>query len=392
MDFNYSKEQKMIADSARDIAKKFGPEYWYEKEENQSFPIEFYEALAKAEILGLGIPEEYGGAGMGLTEMVIAMDELCAAGGGVAPALIILIGTTFGAVSILKHGTEEQKKKYLPLITSGKMRTALGLTEPDAGTNTLDITTFATPDGNDYVINGNKIFITGVADAGVIILVTRTTSRQDSAKPSQGLSLFIVDLPNDAIKASSIPKHGINYIKTYDLGIDNLRVPKEALLGEVGKGWYHVLDTLNPERIICAIGAVAGGRLAITTASKYANERVVFGKPIGTNQGVQFPLAEAYAKLECAKLAILKAAVLYDNNENAKLVGDISNIAKFAGVEAGIEATYHAMQAFGGSGYAKEYHVERWFREVQLMRLAPITQQMTLNYIGEHILGMPKSY
>jgi len=392
MDFNYSKEQKMIADSARDIAKKFGPEYWYEKEENQSFPIEFYEALAKAEILGLGIPEEYGGAGMGLTEMVIAMDELCASGGGVAPALIILIGTTFGAVSILKHGNEEQKKKYLPLITSGKMRTALGLTEPDAGTNTLDISTFAEPDGDDYVINGNKIFITGVADAGVLILVTRTTSRQDSAKPSQGLSLFIVDLPNDAVKASSIPKHGINYIKTYDLGIDNLRVPKEALLGELGKGWYHVLDTLNPERIICAVGAVAGGRLAVTTASKYANERVVFGKPIGTNQGIQFPLAEAYAKLECAKLALLKAAVLYDNNENSKLVGDISNIAKFAGVEAGIEATYHAMQAFGGSGYAKEYHVERWFREVQLMRLAPITQQMTLNYIGEHILGMPKSY
>lgn len=392
MDFNYSKEQQMIADSSREIAKKFGPEYWYEKEENQSFPIEFYKALAKAEILGLGIPEEYGGAGMGLTEMVIAMDELCAAGGGVAPSLIILIGTSFGAISILKHGTEEQKKKYLPLITSGKMRTALGLTEPDAGTNTLDISTFAEPDGDDYVINGNKIFITGVADAGVLILVTRTTSRQDSAKPSQGLSLFIVDLPNDAIKASSIPKHGINYIKTYDLGIDNLRVPREALLGETGKGWYHVLDTLNPERIICAIGAVAGGRLAVTTASKYANERVVFGKPIGTNQGVQFPLAEAYAKLECAKLAILKAAVLYDNNENAKLVGDISNIAKFAGVEAGIEATYHAMQAFGGSGYAREYHVERWFREVQLMRLAPITQQMTLNYIGEHILGMPKSY
>ncbi len=392
MDFNYTKEQKMIADSARDIAKKFGPEYWYEKEENQSYPIEFYEALAKAEILGLGIPEEYGGSGMGLTEMVIAMDELCASGGGVAPALIILIGTTFGAISILKHGNEEQKKKYLPLITSGKMRTALGLTEPDAGTNTLDISTFAEPDGDDYVINGNKIFITGVADAGVLILVTRTTSRQDSAKPSQGLSLFIVDLPNDAVKASSIPKHGINYIKTYDLGIDNLRVPKEALLGELGKGWYHILDTLNPERIICAVGAVGGGRLAVTTASKYANERVVFGKPIGTNQGVQFPLAEAYAKLECAKLALLKAAVLYDNNENSKLVGDISNIAKFAGVEAGIEATYHAMQAFGGSGYAKEYHVERWFREVQLMRLAPITQQMTLNYIGEHILGMPKSY
>ena len=392
MDFNYTKEQKMIADSARDIAKKFGPEYWYEKEENHEYPEEFYKALAKAEILGLGIPEEYGGAGMGLTEMIIAMDELCGSGGGIAPAITVLLGVTFGGLSITMHGNEEQKKKYLPLITSGKMRTALGLTEPDAGTDTLNISTFAEKDGDDYIINGNKIFISGVEDAGVLILITRTSKPEDVDKPSKGLSIFAVDLPNDAIKLSSIPKHGINYVKTYELGIDNLRVPKEALLGEEGKGWYHILDTLNPERIFCAIGAVGVGRIAITTASKYANERIVFGKPIGTNQGVQFPLAEAYAKLECAKLATLKAAVLYDSKEKAKIVGDISNMAKFAAVEAGVEATYHAMQAFGGSGYAKEYHVERWFREVQLMRLAPITQQMTLNYIGQHILGMPKSY
>ena len=392
MDFNFTREQKMIAESAREIGKKFGAEYWYEREENREFPREFYNALGDAEILGIGIPEEYGGTGMGITESSIAMEELCAAGGGIAPALCFLLGTVFGGMSILHHGNEEQKKKYLPEIATGRLLTSLGLTEPDAGTDTLNITTYAEKQGDEYVINGNKIFISGIEEAGIVVMVTRTTKKEDSAKSSQGLSLFIVDLPNDAIKHSSIPKMGINFAKTYELGIDNLRVPATALLGKEGKGWYHILDTLNPERILAAVGAIGCGRLAINTAAKYSNQRKVFGNPIGANQGVQFPLASAYAKLECAWLAVLKAAVLYDRQESPKLVGDISNMAKFAAVEAGVDAVYHAMQAHGGYGYAKEYHVERWFREIQLMRLAPISQQMTLNYIGEHILGMPKSY
>ncbi|MDY6851731.1 MAG: acyl-CoA dehydrogenase family protein, partial [Thermodesulfobacteriota bacterium] len=339
-----------------------------------------------------GIPEEYGGTGNGLTEGAIAFGELSENGGGAAPVLIYLLTSVFGGLSVLKHGSEEQKKKYLPDIAKGDMVVCLGLTEPDAGTNTLRVRTFAQKDGDDYVINGNKMFISGFEDAGAVVLVTRTAKPEDSPNKAAGLSLFMVDLPNPAIKFTSIPKHGINYLKTYELGIDNLRVPPSSMLGQEGKGWYHVLETLNPERIIAAAGAVGAGKAAIKKAVEYANQRQVFDCVIGAHQGVQFPLASAYAKLECAWLAAIRAATLYDQGVSAKKVGDISNIAKYVAVEACIEAVYNAMQTLGGYGYTKEYHIERWWREVQLMRLAPITQQMTLNYTAEHILGMPRSY
>ena len=392
MDFELSKEQEMIAQSAREIAKKFGPDYWYDRENDQVFPTDFLEALGETGILGLGIPEEYGGSGMGLTEAVIAIEELGAGGGGLAPAICFVFFVVFGGMSILHHGSEEQKKKYLPKMAQGEIVTALGLTEPDAGTDTLNISTFAEEDGDEYVINGNKIFITGFEDAGVLILVARTTKKEDAVKKSQAISIFLVDLPNTAIKCNSIPKHGINYVKTYELGIHDLRVPKESLLGQKDFGWYHILATLNPERIMGATGAIGCAKSAINAAAKYAGQRVIFDKPIGTNQGIQHPLASAYAKVECAKLAVLKAAALYDRQADPKLIGDVSNMAKYAAVEAAMDATYSAMQTHGGYGYAKEYHVERWWREIQLLRLAPISQQMTLNYIGEHILGMPRSY
>lgn len=392
MDFNFTDEQKMIVETARQIAKKFGPEYWQEKEESHQLPKDCFAELGKVGILGLGIPEKYGGAGLGMTEAVLAIESLCSGGGGLAPALVYLLGVVFGGMSVLQHGNEEQKKKYLPKIASGELLVSLGLTEPDAGTDTLSIRTFARKDGDEYVINGNKMFISGVEDAGIMVLVTRTTKKEAAQKESLGLSLFIIDLPNDAIRHTSIPKLGINYARTYELGIDDLRVPRECLLGEEGMGWYHILDTLNPERFIAAAGAVGAGRLAIKKAVEYAKERKVFGRPIGANQGIQFPLAEAYAELECAWLATLRSAVLYDKGEDAKQVGDIANIAKYAAVEAAFKAISRAMQTHGGYGYTKEYHVERWLREIMLVRVAPITQEMTLNYIGANILGMPKSY
>ncbi len=392
MDFMFNKEQKMIAKSAEEIAKKYGPVYWYDHEENNKFPRELWKVLGEAGILGLGIPEEYGGTGMGLTEGAIAMEELCANGGGLAPALCYLLGVVFGGASIQSHGTEEQKKKYLPRIASGEMLTSLGLTEPDAGTNTLDISTFAERDGDMYVVNGNKIFISAFDDAGVMVLVTRTSSLEESSSRSSGLTLFLVDLPNENIKRNSIPKLGINYVKTFELGFHDLGLPGDSILGEEGKGWYQVLQTLNPERIIAAIGAVGCAKAALGAAAKYAGERVVFGRPIGANQGIQFPLAAAHAKVECARLAVYKAATLYDQNADPKLVGDIANMAKFAAVESAVEAVQCSMQAFGGYGYAKEYHIERWWREIQLAKVAPISQQMTMNYIGEHIMGMPRSY
>ena len=392
MDFELNDVQRMMTETARKIAKEFGPDYWLEKDENHEFPRDFYDELGSAGFLGLGIPEEYGGSGMGLTEGAIAFEELCRSGGGAAPILCYLMGTVFGGLSVLSHGNKEQKEKYLPQIAKGKIITCLGLTEPDAGTNTLNIRTFAKKEGGYYIVNGSKMFISMYEDAQAMILVTRTTKKEDASKKSMGFSLFLFDLPADGIQYTSIPKHGINYCPTYELGIDSLKIPKECLLGEEGKGWYHILDTLNPERIITAVGAVGTGKLAINKAVEYANERRVFDQPIGAHQGIQFPLASAYAKLECAWLATLKAATLYDQKDSQKKVGDISNMAKYVSVEACIEGVYHAMQTLGGYGYTKEYHIERWWREVQLMRLAPITQQMTLNYMGEHILGMPRSY
>jgi acyl-CoA dehydrogenase len=392
MDFYFNKEQEMIAKSAKEIAKKYGPEYWYDHEENKKFPRELWKTLGEAGILGLGIPEEYGGSGMGLTEGVIAMEELCANGGGLAPAVCFLLGVVFGGASILSHGTEEQKNKYLPHIASGEMLTALGLTEPDAGTDTLSLSTFAESDGDIYLVNGNKIFISAFEDAGVMVLVTRTTRLEDSPRRSDGLTLLLVDLPNADIKHNSIPKHAINYVKTCELGFHDVGVPKNCILGEEGKGWYHVLQTLNPERIVAAIGAVGCAKAALSAATKYVGKREVFGRPIGANQGIQFPMAAAYAKVECARLAVYKAATLYDQNADPKLVGDIANMAKFAAVESAVEAIQCSMQAFGGYGFAKEYHLERWWREIQLVRVAPISQQMTMNYIAEHIMGLPKSY
>lgn len=391
MDFNLTDEQKMIVDTAQKIGKKFGPEYWYEKEENHEFPTDFFEELGSNGFLGLGIPEEYGGTGMGLTEAVLSLEALCSSGGGAAPFIGYAFGT-LGAHIIRSHGNSAQKEKYLPGLATGKLRTALGLTEPDAGTNTLNIRTFAKKKGDYYIINGSKVYISLIEDAQAIKLVTRTSKREEASKKSLGISLFLVDLPNDAIQYTTIPKHGMNYYPAYELGIHDLKVPAECLLGEEGKGWFHLLEALNPERILEASAAVGTGRLAIRKAVEYANERKVFDCPIGAYQGIQFPLAAAYAKLECAWFAILNAAALYDQNEPQKKVGDISNMAKYVSVEACIEAVYHAMQTLGGYGYAKEYHIERWWREVQVFRLAPITQQMTMNYIGEHILGMPRSY
>jgi acyl-CoA dehydrogenase len=392
MDFEYSKEQEMIVSSAREIAEDFGPEYWFQKEENHEFPSEFIETIGKVGFIGLGIPEEYGGSGLGLTEGAIAFQELCANGGGLAPMLMHLYSTVFGGLSILKHGREEQKKRYLPKIATGEIQVCLGLTEPDAGTNTFNIRTFAQKKGDAYVINGNKVFISGFENAGAIVLVTRTTEKDKSSKKGLGLSLFLIDLPNQAIESNPIPKHGTNYVPSYELYISDLEVPQECLLGEEGMGWYHILDTLNPERIMGAAGAVGLGKVAISTAVRYAKKRTVFDNVIGSYQGIQFPLASAYAKLECAWLATLKAAVLYDKQAPQKKVGDISNIAKYFAAEACSEAVQNSMQTLGGYGYAKEYHIERWCREMFLIKLAPISQEMALNYTAEHILGLPRSY
>jgi acyl-CoA dehydrogenase len=391
MDFSLTEDQRMMANTATQISAKYGPEYWREKDEQGAYPKEFLEEIGNQGFFGLPVPEEYGGLGMGLTELAIAMEALCSGGGGGGPALGYLFGL-LGNLSIRHHGNEDQKTKYLPDMAAGRKICAFALSEPDAGTNSLNIKTFARKEGSKYIINGGKWFITNIENSDVLLLVARTTKPDESESRAGGISLFLVDLPQTAISYSPIPKHGFNYYKSNQVFIDDLEVDESCLLGQEGRGFYALLETLNPERILVAAGVIGTARLALSYAVEYAKDRNVFNAPIGSHQAVQHPLAAAHAKLESAWLSVLHAATLNDKAPTGKEAGNAANMAKYVAVEAAFEAGYHAMQTFGGSGYAKEFHQERWWREIQLFRLAPLTQQMTLNYIGEHVLGLPKSY
>jgi len=388
LDFEMKTEQKMIVETASEIAKDFGPEYWRERDKKHEFPEDFWKALVEAGFPGIVIPEIYGGGSMGMFEMILAMETLTSQGCGLAGTWFLCLSSVFGGSSIVKHGNENQKENYLPKIAKG-MEFCLALTEPDAGTNTLNTKTMAVKEGDEYLINGQKMFISGVDRAKGMVLITRTTPLEKVPKRTLGLSLFLVDLPNPAIEIIPIDKHGINYSKTFEVYISDLRLPEGSLLGERDKGWYLVLDTLNPERMSFSAAAGGIGLLAVKKAVEYAKERKVFEVPIGSHQAIQFPLAEAQAKIEAARLLNYKAAWLYDKGQPC---GSEANMAKVVAVEAGIQAVYHAMQAFGGYGYAVEYDVERWWREINLIRLAPVTHQMALAFIGEHVLGLPKSY
>jgi len=388
LDFELTVEQKMIVQAASEIAQDFGPEYWREKDKNHTFPEDFWKTLVDAGFVGIVIPEKYGGGGMGMFEMILAMETLTSESCGLAGIWFLCLTTLFGGLSIVKHGNESQKERYLPKICRG-MEFCMALTEPDAGTNTLNTQTMAVEEGGEYVINGQKTFISGADRAKGMLLITRTTPIEKAPKRTLGLSLFLVDLPNPAIEVIPIEKHGIHYSQSCDVYISDLKVPEENLLGEKDKGWYLVLDTLNPERMSFSAAAGGIGLLAIKKAVEYAKQRNVFGAPIGSYQAIQFPLAEAKAKIEAARLLNYRAAWLYDKGQRC---GAEANMAKVAAVDAGIQAVYHAMQTLGGYGYAVEYDIERWWREVNMIRLAPVTHQMALAFIGEHVLGLPKSY
>jgi|TARA_B110000495_G_scaffold197927_1_gene208948 acyl-CoA dehydrogenase len=391
MDFDLSLEQQMMVDTAEQISARFGPEYWREKDEEGAYPADFIAEIGAQGFFGLPVPTAYGGMGLGLTELTLAMEALCRGGGGGGPALGYLFGL-LGNLSILHHGNDEQKSRYLPDMASGAKICAFALSEPDAGTNSLNITTFARREGDEFVISGGKWFITNIENSNLLLLVARTEKPVEGKSKAAGISLFLVDLPQAAITYTPIPKHGFNYYKSNTVFIEELRVHQSCLLGQEGRGFYSLLATLNPERVLIAAGAVGTARLALSKAVEYAKERKVFDAPIGSHQGVQHPLAAAHAKVEAAWLTVLKAVTLNDRDSTSKEAGAFANMAKFVAVEACIEACYHAMQTYGGAGYAREYHQERWWREAQLFRLAPITQQMTLNYIGQHVLGLPKSY
>jgi len=388
MNFSDDPTHSLIRATAAEIAAEYGPEHWREKEEQGEFSEAFWDELAAADFHGLLIPEEYGGAAMGMQEMGIAMETLCAEGCGMAGTWYLVLTAGMAAVGIKKHGTDEQKERYLPDIADGKRNFSIGITEAKAGTNTLNVGTTAEREGDEYVINGEKAWITFSDRADNMILVTRTTPREAVERATDGLSLFILEMDDPGIEVSPIPKHGINYSKSCEVFFEDVRVPAASLLGEEDDGWWALVDTLNPERIGFAAAATGIGKLAAHTAIDYANEREVFGAPIGTHQAVSFPITEAYARMETAALMRQKAAWLYDQGEQC---GYETNVAKAVAVEAGIDAVRESMQAFGGWGYAKEYDVERWWREINLTRLAPVTQQMAYNHIAGE-LGFPRSY
>jgi len=393
MDFNLTEEQKMIANSAREIAKEFGPEYWRKKDESEEFGSECWKAISDAGFSGIVIPEEYGGAGKGITELLIAIEELAANGCGLAAPWYLIVTEVFGGLSIARHGTEEQKRKYLPGIAKGELEFCMALTEPDAGSNTLNTRTTAKKQGNEWLIEGNKTFISGADRAKGMMIVARTTAKEQAPKKTLGLSLFLADMPNELIEVKPIPKHGINYSHACEVSFNSLRLPESALMPPENEGWYSLLDTLNTERMSFTAAAIGTARLAINKAVDYSKQRKVFGDvPIGSYQGLQFPIAEAYATLEAARLLNFKSASLFDSDADAAAIGAAANMAKAVAIENATKAVYWAMQVFGGYGYAKEYDIERWWREINLIRLAPVTQQMALNYIGEHVLGMPRAY
>jgi acyl-CoA dehydrogenase len=386
--FRLTDDQEAIRAAVRELAAAFDDDYWLERDRAHEFPWDFYRAVAEAGWLGIAIPEEYGGAGLGMVEASILVQEIAASGAAMNGCSAVHL-TIFGMNPVVKHGSQELRQRVLPRVTSGDLHIAFAVTEPDAGTETTRISTFARREGDEYVISGRKVWISKAQEAEKMLLLTRTTPLEEAAKPTDGMTLFLADLDPATVDVRPIDKLGRNAVDSNELFIDGLRVPAADRVGEEGEGFRLLLDGLNPERILLAHESVGIGKAALRRAVQYANERVVFGKPIGQNQGVQFPLADALARLEAAELMAWKAAALYDAGEAC---AKEANMAKYLCADAAFEAADRAVQTHGGYGYAREYHVERYFREARLMRLAPVSQELVLAYLGQHALGLPKSY
>ncbi|MDV6230611.1 acyl-CoA dehydrogenase family protein [Rhodococcus cercidiphylli] len=388
MDFDLNDDQITIRDAVTELAGKFDDQYWSDKDLNHEFPTEFYDAFAQGGWLGITTPEEYGGHGFGITEASILLEQVAASGAGMNGASSMHL-SIFGMHPVIVHGSEELKQRTLPRIVNGDLHVCFGVTEPGAGLDTTKITTFAKRVGDKYVVNGRKVWISKAMESEKILLLTRTSKFDDSPRKTDGMTLFLTDLDRSKVDIRPIKKMGRNAITSNELFIDGLEIPVEDRVGEEGQGFKYIIDGLNPERMLVAAEALGIGRAALRAAVKYGKEREVFGRPIGMNQGIQFPLADSLARLDAAELILRKATWLYDNG---KPCAKEANMAKYLCAEAGFEAADRAVQTHGGMGYSEEYHVSRYFREARLTRIAPISQEMVLNYLGSHVLGMPRSY
>jgi acyl-CoA dehydrogenase len=392
MDFAEHEDHRAIRSAVRDVCRRFGDDYWMRLDAEHEFPWEFYRELAKGGWIGIAIPEAYGGGGRGITEASLVLEEVAASGAGMNGCSAIHL-SIFGMHPVVLHGSEELKRRYLPRVATGALHVAFGVTEPDAGLDTTSITTRAVRSekraGDHYVVRGRKVWTSKALESQKVLLLTRTTPKSECARPTDGLTLLLADLDAPAVRVTPIRKMGRNAVASCEVVYDGLRVPVSDRVGEEGRGFRYLLDGLNAERVLIAAEALGIGRAALRRAVDYANQRVVFGRPIGQNQGIAFPLAESHARLRAAELAIREAAWCIDQRLPA---GEQANTAKFLAADAAFQAADRAVQTHGGFGYAAEYHVERYFREARLQRLAPVPQEMVLNYLAEHVLGLPRSY
>ena len=390
MDFELTEEQLMLKDSARKLGEKFGLEYWRDLDGRKEYPFQMWNEICNAGFCGVTIPEQYGGSGLGMLELAIAIEALCGAGGGSTLSQIFMLNPIFGGISLSNFANAGMRQELLPLLISGKATFAMGLTEPDAGSNTLAMRSFATRDGDGWLLNGQKIWITAVPQASKMLVVARTKKLEDVKNKTDGITLFMIDVEREGLEHSSIDKVGTNTLPSSSVFFDNVRLESNEIIGEEHRGFAPLLDVLNTERIVTSAGLIGTAQLAIDLAVNYASARKVFGgKPTGSYQAIQFPLAEAKIQLECAKLMNYKAASLYDNGQP---YGSEANMGKFLAGKAAANATDRAMQTMGGMGYAKESDVERLWRDARLFRIAPVSEEMVLNFVAQHDLGMPRSY
>lgn len=389
MDFAPNPELDMISAEATRLAAQFDDSYWREKDSAKEFPWAFYNAFADNGWLGVLVPQEYGGAGLGVYAAGTLLQAAAASGGAMNAASTLHL-TIFGMGPVIHHGSEAMKQKYLPATARGELHVSFGVTEPDAGTDTSRISTFARKDGDGFIVNGKKVWNTKAQQAQKILLLARTTAREECKRPTDGMTLFLADMDPNHVDIHEIDKLGRNAVNSNEVFINNLPVSPDDVVGEVGQGFYNLLSGLNAERIVIAAEAVGIGRRALKCACEYATERVVFDRPIGMNQAIAHPLADSFAELEAADLLWQRAAWAYDNN--APNIGMHANTAKLKAADAAFRAADRAMQCFGGFAYAKEYNIERYWREARLMRIVPISQEMVLNFLSEHVLGLPRSY
>ncbi|KAB7739516.1 acyl-CoA dehydrogenase [Parvibaculum sedimenti] len=388
MDFSLTPDQQQIRDAIFKLCEPFDDDYWLKKDKAGGFPEDFYKAVADQGWLGIAMPESVGGAGLGITEAALMMQAISESGGGMSGASAVHLNI-FGLNPVVVFGTEDQKTRMLPPLIRGEDKACFAVTEPDAGLNTTGLKTFAERKSDRYIVRGQKIWITTAQVASKMLLLARTTPYDELTKKTDGLSLFYTDFDRSKVEVREIPKMGRSAVDSNMLFFDGLEIPVENRIGAEGKGFQQILHGLNPERILIAAEAIGLGRAALRKASAYARERVVFGRPIGQNQGIQHPLAKCWAELEAANLMTFKAASLYDNGKEC---GAEANAAKYLAAEAAFHACETAILTHGGMGYAKEYHVERYMRESWIPRIAPVSMQLILSFIAEKVLGQPKSY